>query len=138
MNWQISFIIHNDFNQTKLWFVSYDFKIMTVKYVSRDNDKSFQVYIPDSYWLFVWAERDSIQYLSWHICLNTFVTIYFQPVYFDHNQKSGTLYSLDHGLLKVWTELLSIFLADLPTWGGKLGPKLHPGGGFFGPWFFII
>ena len=30
------------------------------------------------------------------------------------------------------------FLADLPTWGGNLGPKLHPGDGFFGPWFFII
>ena len=25
------------------------------------------------------------------------------------------------------------FLGDLPTWGGNLGPKLHPGGGFFGP-----
>ena len=43
-----------------------------------------------------------------------------------------------HGLLNIWTELLSIFLADVPTWGGDLGPKLHPGGGFFGPWFFII
>ena len=48
-------------------------------------------------------------------------------------------YSLrHHGLLNIWTELLSIFLADLPTWGGNLGPKLHPRGGFFGPWFFII
>ena len=28
-----------------------------------------------------------------------------------------------------------IFFGDLPTWGGTLGPKLHPGGGFFGPWF---
>ena len=36
-----------------------------------------------------------------------------------------------------WTEQLSIFLADLPTWGGHLGPKIHPGGGYFGPWFFI-
>ena len=33
---------------------------------------------------------------------------------------------------------VNLFLADLPTWGGKLGPKLHPGGGFFGPWFLII
>ena len=24
------------------------------------------------------------------------------------------------------------------AWGGNLGSKLHPGGGFFGPWFFII
>ena len=39
---------------------------------------------------------------------------------------------ITHGLLNVWTELLSFFLADLPTLG-KLGPKLHPGGGFFGP-----
>ena len=26
-----------------------------------------------------------------------------------------------------------IFFGDLPTWGGNLGPKLRPGGGFFGP-----
>ena len=45
---------------------------------------------------------------------------------------------ITHGLLNIWTELLSIFLADLPTWGGNLGPKLHPGGGLLGPWFFII
>ena len=30
------------------------------------------------------------------------------------------------------------FLYDFPTWGGNLGPKLHPGGGFFGPWPVII
>ena len=30
-----------------------------------------------------------------------------------------------------------IFLADLPTWGLSLGPKLHPGDGFFGPWPFL-
>ena len=43
-----------------------------------------------------------------------------------------------HGLLYIWTELLSNSFCDLPTWGRNLGPKLHPGGGFFGPWFFII
>ena len=31
-----------------------------------------------------------------------------------------------------------IFLAYLPTWGLSLGPKLHPGGGFFGTWPFLI
>ena len=31
-----------------------------------------------------------------------------------------------------------IFLADLPTWGVSLGPKLPPGHGFFGPWPFLI
>ena len=30
------------------------------------------------------------------------------------------------------------FLADFPTWGGNLGPILHPGGECFGSWFFII
>ena len=30
------------------------------------------------------------------------------------------------------------FLADLPTWGVSLGPKLHPGVGFFGTWPFLI
>ena len=35
-------------------------------------------------------------------------------------------------------ELLSIFLDDLPTWDIILGPKLHPGDGYFGPWPFLI
>ena len=30
------------------------------------------------------------------------------------------------------------FSTDFPTWGGNLGPKLHPGGGFFGPWPVVI
>ena len=30
------------------------------------------------------------------------------------------------------------FSAELPTWGVSLGPKLVPGGGFFGPWPFSI
>ena len=38
-----------------------------------------------------------------------------------------------NGLFYIWTELLSIFLADLPTWGISFEPKLHHGGGFFGP-----
>ena len=33
---------------------------------------------------------------------------------------------LIHGLLYIWTELLSFFLADILTWGGNLRPKLHP------------
>ena len=32
----------------------------------------------------------------------------------------------------------NFFFGELPTWGGTLGPKLHAGGGFFGPQFFII
>ena len=32
----------------------------------------------------------------------------------------------------------NFFFGDLPTWGEILEPKLHPGGGFFGPQFFII
>ena len=44
---------------------------------------------------------------------------------------------IDHGLLYIWTELLSIFLADLPTWGVSVGTKLRPGSGFFGPWHFL-
>ena len=31
-----------------------------------------------------------------------------------------------------------IFFGDPPTWGGNLGPNLHPRGRFLGPWFFII
>ena len=34
---------------------------------------------------------------------------------------------IGHGLLYVWTELQSFFLADLPTRGGSLRPKLRPG-----------
>ena len=30
------------------------------------------------------------------------------------------------------------FFGDQPTWGGNLGPKLYPSGGFFRSWFFII
>ena len=45
-------------------------------------------------------------------------------------------YKIKHGLLYIWMELLLFFLADLPTWGGKLGPKLHPRGEFFVPWLF--
>ena len=33
---------------------------------------------------------------------------------------------------------VQIFFGDLPTWGGDLGPNLHPWDGFFWPWFFII
>ena len=33
---------------------------------------------------------------------------------------------------------VNFFLADLSTWGGNFGAKQHPGGGYFGPWFFII
>ena len=29
------------------------------------------------------------------------------------------------------------FLADLLTWGVSLGPKLHPGGEFFGPFLIL-
>ena len=43
---------------------------MTVKHVSKDNGKSFQMYILDMY---VWAERDSIQYLK-----NDFNSCYIQ------------------------------------------------------------
>ena len=38
-----------------------------------------------------------------------------------------------HGLLYIWTELLLFLLADLSTWDGNLGHKLHPRDGFFGP-----
>ena len=32
-----------------------------------------------------------------------------------------------HELLNISTELLSVFLADLPTWGGNLDQKYTPG-----------
>ena len=71
MNWQISFIIRNDFNQMQIIIcILKDFKIIKVKYVSKDNGKSFQMYILDMY---VWAERDSIQYLK-----NDFNSCYIQ------------------------------------------------------------
>ena len=34
--------------------------------------------------------------------------------------------------------VVNFFLADLPTWGGSLDPKLRPGGRFFGPCPFLI
>ena len=42
---------------------------------------------------------------------------------------------------KSWTSLYMDgtavnFFCDLLTWGGNLGPKLHPGAWFFGPWLF--
>ena len=43
-----------------------------------------------------------------------------------------------HGLLCIWTELLSCFLAHLPIWGLSLAPKLLPEGVFFGPGPFLI
>ena len=33
---------------------------------------------------------------------------------------------------------VNFLLADLPTWGVSLGPKLHHGGRFFGPGPFLI
>ena len=38
-----------------------------------------------------------------------------------------------------WTAMSSfLFLSSDQSGGCYLGPKLHPRGGFFGPWFFII
>ena len=34
--------------------------------------------------------------------------------------------------------MLSIFLPGLPTWGGNLGPKVHPRGVFFGTHFYTL
>ena len=41
-----------------------------------------------------------------------------------------------HGQSSYWTAKSSfIFLTSDHTEAENLGPKLHPGGGFFGPWF---
>jgi hypothetical protein len=57
------------------------------------HGKSFQIRIGCSYEL---NEIVQVQYLNSMISilvnLDTFVTTYFQPVYFEHNQNSGTLY----------------------------------------------
>ena len=43
------------------------------------------------------------------------------------------------GLLYGWTEhSADFFLKKFPLGEGSKAPKLHPGGGFFGPWSFII
>ena len=41
-----------------------------------------------------------------------------------------------HGQSSYWTAKSSFFFWQHEA--ENLGPKLHPGGGFFGPWFFII
>ena len=44
-----------------------------------------------------------------------------------------------HGQSSYWTAKSSFFfLTSDQHEGENLGPKLHPGGRFFGPWFFII
>ena len=44
-----------------------------------------------------------------------------------------------HGQSSYWTAKSSfVFLASDQPEGENSGPKLHPGGGFFGPCFFII
>ena len=44
-----------------------------------------------------------------------------------------------HGQSSYWTAKSTfVFLASDQPEGENLGPKLHPGGGFFGPWFFIF
>ena len=46
---------------------------------------------------------------------------------------------VNHGQSSYWTAKSSFFfLTSDHTEAENLGPKLHPGGGFFGPWFFII
>ena len=46
--------------------------------------------------------------------------------------------NLMHGLLYIWTELLSIFLSWFSHTRREFGTQITPQGGFFGPWFFII
>ena len=41
------------------------------------------------------------------------------------------------GVDDFWLETIGIFLADLPTLGLSLGPKLHPGVVFLGPCSFF-
>ena len=58
----------------------------------------------------------------------------------------GILHSTHHhmmqlvkGLLYRWTEHSAVFFWKNDHWGREKGPpKLHPGGGFFGPWSFTI
>ena len=47
----------------------------------------------------------------------------------EHSSKAKTdfkRHAIAHGLLDIWT-CCQFFLADLPTWGGNMGLKLHPG-----------
>ena len=46
----------------------------------------------------------------------------------------GQPHWLNQGLLYRWTEhSADFFFEKITTEGGKKAPKLHPGGGFFGP-----
>ena len=84
---------------------------------------------------FVAQYRDRLHF--WHsrffICMAKIVLLLrFQ---FDFYTKSMKL-AMDFFIYG--RNCCQFFLTDFPTWGGNLRPKLHPGGGFFGPWYFII
>ena len=50
-----------------------------------------------------------------------------------------TLSGISQGLLNRWTAHSGSENWNYVSWGrANLGPKLHPGDGFFGPWFFIV
>ena len=51
-------------------------------------------------------------------------------------QYTATQGRLLHGQSSYWTAMSSFsFPTSDHTEAENLGPKLHPGGGFFGPWF---
>ena len=64
----------------------------------------------------------------------------FQRVVFWCKNRSSNMSTVKVGLCMDFfiygRNCCQFSLAALPTWGGNLGPKLHPRGGFFGPWFF--
>ena len=65
------------------------------------------------------------------------ILFFYSRAYFYIRGKS--IYWIIHGLLNRWTDMSSfLFLTSDQHEVCFLGPKLHPRGGFFGPWFFII
>jgi hypothetical protein len=85
-----------------------------------------------SYTLWLWESGDkkvcSSQTFSWHLW------------HINQNYLSSQLwYRVTQGLLYRWTEHSADFvLKEWPLGEGKRPPKLHPRGGFFGPWSFTI
>ena len=88
------------------------------------------------------SKQQHIQTEFWSKCLRNSKIIWciyhysFLSVFWSKLLKNSTVsYSKDYYIDGQNIQL--IFFQKLPLREGKWPPKLHPGGGFFGPWSFI-
>ena len=115
----------------------------------KDREQFSISFLIDSWnWLYfmMWAKKrqhsmyfrtvSSLGLLSALLVYTRFVSSVGRATCTVHLKKSN---ALKRGLLYGWTEHSGSTNQKYVSWGrANSGPILHPKGGFFGPWYFII